>query len=451
MSNAHKVLWTEGMFLRPHHFQQAEEYQEAYAWSLRPGSFHWGFLSLKVDESLLVLGKVALAKASGILPDGTAFDFTDAGEAPAPLDIRADHGMPVIVLALPARRAGRESVIFSEAPGSLARHLAFEKDVGDANALAIGRAKVQCGKLRLRLMAENELNGEWIAMGALRVLEKDRDGCVVLDGGYIPPLLNTRASQSLEGYMRELAGLLRQRRQQFGRYVPRREEVKDMDASELMLLTLIHRFSAMVDHQLALPRVHPERLFAEWLPFALELAVYRPPHSFGGEIPRYDHCDIGQSFDSLMATLRQGLFIVFEENAIALPLAQQMPGLQVTTLPDRDMLDRFDFILVAAAELKSETQLASFLAQIKIAPACRIGDLVQLQLPGIPLLRLPQAPRQLPFQEGCSYFALESGGALWQQLLKTGSFALYLPGEFAPLKISFWAVRRQSNLGSLGA
>jgi len=438
------------MFLRPHHFQQAQEYQEAYAWSLRQGSFLWGFWSLKVDESLLALGKVALEHACGILPDGTAFDFTDALEAPAPLDIRTDHGMSVIVLALPVKRAGRESVIFSEAPGSLARHVAFEKDVSDANALSIGRAKVQCGKLRLRLMAENELNGEWVAMGALRVLEKDRDGCVLLDSSYVPPLLDGRATPSLQGYMQELAGLLRQRRQQLGRYVPRREEIRDMAASELMLLALIHRFSATVDHQLTLPRVHPERLFAEWLPFALELAVYRSPHNFEGDIPRYDHRDIGQCFEGLMATLRQGLFIVFEENAIALPLTKQMPGLQATTLPDRDMLERFDFILVVAAELKSESQLASFLAQIKIAPACRIGDLVQLQLPGIPLLRLTQAPRQLPFQDECSYFAVESGGVLWQQLRKTGSFAIYLTGEFAPLNLSFWAVRRQSNLGSLG-
>jgi len=451
VKNVHKVLWTEGMFLRPHHLQQAEEYQETYAWSLRPGSFHWGFLTLKLDESLLALGKVSLAEASGILPDGTAFDFSDARDAPAPLDIRADHGMSVIVLALPTRRAGRESVIFSEAPGSLARHLAFEKDVGDANALAVGRANVQCGKLRLRLMAENELNGEWIAMGVLRVLEKDRDGCVLLDSGYIPPLLNGHASHTLAGYGRELAGLLRQRRQQLGRHLPRREDVRDMAASELMLLALMHRFSATVDHQLALPRVHPERLFAEWLPFALELTVYRPPHGFDGAIPRYDHRDLGACFDGLMATLRQGLFIVFEETAIALPLTKQMPGLQVTTLPDREMLDRFDFILAVATELRSESQLASFLAQIKIAPTCRIGDLVQLQLPGIPLVPLPQAPRQLPFQEGCSYFALESGGAIWQQLLKTGEFAIYLTGEFAPLKLSFWAVRRQSTLGSLGA
>lgn len=451
MKLTHKVLWTEGMFLRPHHFQQAEAYLQDYAWSVRQESFGWGFSTLAVDQSLLAQGKVALANASGILPDGTAFDFSDACDAPAPLDIRADHGMTTIVLALPAMRAGRESVIFSEAAGSLARHLAFEKEVNDVNALSVGPAKIQCGKLRLRLVAQSDLNGEWIAMGAVRVLEKDRDGGVVLDGEYIPPLLHSRASQVLQGYLRELAGLLRQRRQQFGRHVPLREEGRDTMAAHLMLAALIHRFSASVSHQLAVPTLHPQRLFAEWLPFALELAVYRPPHGFDGDIPCYDHQDPGRCFGTLMGLLRQGLFLVLEENAIALTLTRQMPGLQVTTLPDRDMFERFDFILAVQAELKSEAQLSGFLAQVKIAPSCRISDLVQLQLPGIPLRRLPLAPHQLPYQEGWSYFGLEAGGGLWQQLVKTAMFAIYLTGEFTPLQLSLWAVRRPAALGNAGA
>lgn len=448
MKDNHKVLWTEGMFLRPHHFQQAEEYLEQRQWDLRESLYPWGFSTLRVDESLLALGKVALASAGGILPDGTLFDFADAGDAPAALDIRAGCGVITIVLALPVRRAGRETVIFTEAADSLARHLAFEKEVYDANALSMGSAKVQCGRLRLRLLPENELNGEWIAMGAVRVLEKDRDGCVVLDPGYIPPLLDSRASPVLRECAQELAGLLQQRRQRLGRHLQRREEGRDPAAADLMLQALIHRFSARVNHLLYAPRVHPERLFAEWLPFALELAVYRAPHAFEGNIPAYGHNDLGGCFDALMALLRQGLFIALEESAIPLPLTERMPGLNVATLPDKEMLDRFDFILVVD-ELEDGTMMSAFLAQIKIAPVCRIRDVVQLQLPGIPLRPLAQAPRQLPCRKGASCFTLESSGGLWPQLAKTGVFALYLTGEFTRLDITLWAVRRQPLPGGL--
>ncbi|WP_413721608.1 type VI secretion system baseplate subunit TssK [Sodalis sp. RH24] len=445
MKNNHKVLWVEGMFLRPHHFQQAEEYLEQRQWHLRDGRYPWGFSILRVDESLLALGKVALAAGAGILPDGTLFDFTDPCDAPAALDIRAGCGGVTIVLALPVRRAGREAVIFTEAADSLARHLAFEKEVADTNALSAGGAKIQCGRLRLRLLPEHELNGEWIAMGAVRVLAKDRDGGVLLDPGYLPPLLDSRASPALQEYVRELAGLLQQRRQRLGRQLQQRDEGHNR-AADLMLQALIHRFSARVDHLLHAPRVHPERLFSAWLPFALELAVYRAPHVFAGDIPVYDHADIGGCFGLLMSLLRQGLFIALEDSAIPLPLTEKMPGLSVATLPDKEMPDRFDFVL-RVAELEGGAQTSAFLAQIKIAPACCIRDVVQLQLPGIPLRPLAQAPRQLPSRTGANCFALENSGALWPQLAKTGAFALYLTDEFARLDIQLWAIRRQSPPG----
>ncbi|WP_331121454.1 type VI secretion system baseplate subunit TssK [Acerihabitans sp.] len=445
MKNNHKVLWVEGMFLRPHHFQQAEAYLEQRQWDLREGLYRWGFSTLRVDESLLALGKVALAAGSGILPDGTLFDFADACDAPAALDIRAGCAGLTIVLALPVRRVGRDAVIFSETADSLARHLAFEKEVNDVNALSVGGAKIQCGRLRLRLLPENELNGEWIAMGAVRVREKDRDGCVLLDTGYIPPLLDSRANPALRECARELAGLLQQRRLRLGRRLQQRDEGRDM-AADLMLQALIHRFSAGVDHLMRAPGAHPERLFAAWLPFALELAVYRAPHAFEGDIPVYDHEDIGGCFHALMSLLRQGLFIALEDSAISLPLTEKMPGLTVATLPDKEMPDRFEFVLVVAG-LESGAQSNAFLAQIKIAPACRIRDVVQLQLPGIPLRPLAQAPRQLSCRANASCFALENGGALWPQLAKTGVFALYLTDEFARLDIALWAIRRQSPPG----
>ncbi|WP_177315875.1 type VI secretion system baseplate subunit TssK, partial [Burkholderia ubonensis] len=57
-----RVVWTEGMFLRPQHFQQLERHWERYV-SLRCLpllGFGWGFDALEIDRELLALGKVAL-------------------------------------------------------------------------------------------------------------------------------------------------------------------------------------------------------------------------------------------------------------------------------------------------------------------------------------------------------------------------------------------------------
>ena len=55
-----RVVWSEGLFLRPQHFQQQERYLEAYvqgrAGGLRPNS--WGLLELEIERDLLAIGKL---------------------------------------------------------------------------------------------------------------------------------------------------------------------------------------------------------------------------------------------------------------------------------------------------------------------------------------------------------------------------------------------------------
>ena len=49
MSWDSKVLWTEGLFLQPHHFQQADRYHEALVSGLarRIRPYAWGVSALR--------------------------------------------------------------------------------------------------------------------------------------------------------------------------------------------------------------------------------------------------------------------------------------------------------------------------------------------------------------------------------------------------------------------
>ena len=71
MKDAHKVVWTEGMFLRPHHFQQAENYLEGYMrnWGQAHSGCFWGFLTLDLDQTLLRQGKIRYFGSSAFPAD----------------------------------------------------------------------------------------------------------------------------------------------------------------------------------------------------------------------------------------------------------------------------------------------------------------------------------------------------------------------------------------------
>jgi len=72
-------VWSEGLFLRPQHFQQQERHLERYiegrSRELRAHS--WGFTELELERDLLAIGKFGLRRAAGVFPDGTPFSMPD--------------------------------------------------------------------------------------------------------------------------------------------------------------------------------------------------------------------------------------------------------------------------------------------------------------------------------------------------------------------------------------
>ncbi len=68
MSWRDKPIWSDGMFLRPEHFQQHDRYLEHLIESrVRPiTSYPWGFARLTLDDAALKLGKVSLSAADGV-------------------------------------------------------------------------------------------------------------------------------------------------------------------------------------------------------------------------------------------------------------------------------------------------------------------------------------------------------------------------------------------------
>ena len=100
---SNRVVWYEGMFLEPHHFQQNTRYLERLLHlkmsALQP--FGWGFTSLKVDKDALRTGKFRLLEGAGVFRDGTTFDFPQHDEPPAPLQLSDGQINDLVVLGVP--------------------------------------------------------------------------------------------------------------------------------------------------------------------------------------------------------------------------------------------------------------------------------------------------------------------------------------------------------------
>lgn len=81
-----KVIWQEGLFALPQHFQQQQRHCE-YLLTRRLdalGDFFWGFTELSINTELLAQGKIMIDRAAGCMPDGTVFSIPDQDLLPEP-------------------------------------------------------------------------------------------------------------------------------------------------------------------------------------------------------------------------------------------------------------------------------------------------------------------------------------------------------------------------------
>src|SRR5690606_41515871 len=86
-----RVVWHEGMLLRPQHFQQNDRYYD-HQLKARTQLLHscaHGFFNLEIDHQFLAMGKLVLSQASGIPPDGSLVEL-GSGHSPLALDAPPD-------------------------------------------------------------------------------------------------------------------------------------------------------------------------------------------------------------------------------------------------------------------------------------------------------------------------------------------------------------------------
>src|SRR5258708_6568185 len=77
-----KPVWTEGLFITQHHFQQLDRYHEALL-ATRLGAvtpYDWGVTSLEIDERSLAAGQLRVLRLDAVLPEGTPMTIGDASD-----------------------------------------------------------------------------------------------------------------------------------------------------------------------------------------------------------------------------------------------------------------------------------------------------------------------------------------------------------------------------------
>jgi type VI secretion system protein ImpJ len=443
MSSRNRVIWSDGLFLLPQHFQQQERYIERYVearcQALVPHS--WGFTEIEFEPDLLSIGKVALRRVAGVFPDGTPFRMPDDDPLPKPLDVGTDVRDQLLYLAVPLRRSGELEVDREAGADELVRHEVKELQARNDTSNSGDPAVLEVGTLRTRLLLANEVTQAYACIPLAHIVECRADQQVVLDELFIPTILRLRAANRLATVTTELLGLFHQRGEALGGRVAATSRGAASELADFLMLQTINRYEPMLAHFVETGVVHPEAFFQFCVAAAGELATFTTTSKRTPKFPGYRHERLKETFEPVIISLRESMSKVMTQVAIPIPLEPRKFGISVAIVPDKTLLSSAVFILAARADGPAEYVRQRFPTQVKIAPAEKIGDLVRQGLPGVPVVPVPVTPRQIPFHAGYAYFELDQTHELWDQLKNSGGVAIYVPGDFPGLTMEFWAIR----------
>lgn len=444
MSRNSRVLWSEGLFLEPQHLQQQDRFVEGYVAGrlVAYGTHAWGFQALEVDSDLLGIGKLGLRAARGIFPDGTPFDMPGDDPLPPPLAMSTEVRDQLVVLALALEREGAVDVSRQGAPPGLYRYQADILEVRDRVLDSAASTPVEVGRLETRLALASETLDEYACIPLCRVSEVRPEGQLVLDEAFVPTVMRCRASERLQGYVNELCGLLQQRAEMLAGRVTASGQGGAGEIVDFLMLQIVNRHMPVAQHFAASTHVPPEEFYRLCIGLAGELATLTREDRLPPEMEPYRHADLQPSFESVLGVLRAEFRTVREAPAIQVPLEKTgAHGVWVARVQDPALFHSASFVLSVGAAVATEELRAYFPAHAKVAPVARIAELVNNNLPGIRLVPMPTAPRQIPQLSSRVYFELDSTNPLWGALSESGGLAVHVAGRYLDLKMDLWAIR----------
>lgn len=438
----HRIIWSEGMFLQPQHFQQQQQYND-YLLSttqrlINPNS--WGIDNQIIDDALLKLGKFSLTQCQGLFPDGTLFNAPHSDKNPLPLEITENHTGQTVYLATLERKNHTAEISLNNSSPHLRYHT---ESTSIANNIVENTqtTDIHIAKLNLQLLTETDEKSNYSCIPIARIKEVRSNQTIILDNQFIPTCINAFAALRLQAFIEETHSLLQHRAEMLAYRLTHNQQAGNTEITDFMLLQLTNRFEPLFYAIKTAKHIHPENLFYSLLQLCSEMTTFIDDRRRLKTEIHYIHRMPNPSFDGLIEKVRHALSLVLEQNATRINLAQRDYGLWVGDIADKELLVHANFVLSVFCENGAESTQRDFTKLTKIAAVEMIRDYVTRALPGIDLQRIVITPRQIPQHPSHCYFLLNKHSDLWATLSNSLGIAIHVGGNFPGLKLELWAIR----------
>ena len=286
MNNTSKILWGEGLFLRPQHFQQQDYYHESrlqtVTMALHP--YAWGVSKLQVDLDALANNALRLKELSAIFPDGEQYTAPATDTIPETInlgDIPLTRQTLTYYAAIPMIKEYGGNFSPTGQSNAAVRYSQVNLETPDLFTQG-ARAELTYLKKPVHLVSELESHDSLVTFPLLR-LRRAGSGGFELDSSFVPPCISLHSSPILVQLLRRLLDVLQAKvNALYGHHREPSKNVIEFRSGDIASFWLLHTASvgfASLSHYLSNPQLSPERLFEQLLGLAGGLMTFSKNYS----------------------------------------------------------------------------------------------------------------------------------------------------------------------------
>lgn len=431
-----RVVWAEGMYLAPQHFQAQNRYfEEAFQFATTSLWNHaYGLAACQLDTDALRNGTVSLLEARGMFQDGLAFDIPECDARPEPRNI-AEQFLPTtesltVALAIPRWQAGQQNCDLDPLPTGNVRYTGTTELVHDENTGQDAKP-VQIARKNIRTFVMGEDAGNLLTLPIARVT-RDQSGHFVYDPTHVPPCLRLSSNERLTSMLQRLVEILEeksavvtQEQQSSGKF---QTGMSPRQVAQFWFLHAINSSLTPLRHILLAKHRHPEELFREMSRLAGALCTFSL-ESNPRSLPAYNHYDPGPGFTQLEEHILQHLEIIVPSQAVVIPLQAAARYFYEGEIRDQRCLARSRWILGLRSPIGEADVISRTLQFVKVCSAQFVPELVKRALPGLTLTHMQVPPAAVAARVDAQYFVITRSGPCWEHIMRTSKVGVYVPGE----------------------
>ena len=442
MGEHSNVVWSEGTYLSPQHFQQNDRYANSKLHNIITSAqaHYYGVFNLTINDALLKQGVIGLSHLEMVFEDGTIFIPTAVEIESLQFSVPANTAYTKLYLVISRVSASTSDVSYLSDTIKNTRYVAFEKPLIDTTDSSSEARVITLAKLNVRFMLEDDIHSSLVKL-PIAIVSSNNDAEVEIDENYIAPTLIAQKNNKLNAYINELYGLLLQKSKNMANAVNDPNRGGSLEVTDFLMLQTVNRYLAYMLHQKQpTNHIHPEALFVSLSKLCGDLMTFLPSRKMG-DMPLYDHRNLKECYQHLMSNLRISLSTILEQRIIRIDLSKKDSATYVAQTPNIQILETADFVLAVKADMPNETLRHKLPSTMKISTVEQIAELVAYHLPGVKLNALSVAPRELPYHNGYVYFELDKQTEIWERFDDSSGMAFHIAGDFPNINLEFWAIK----------